>query len=736
MSRSSSKPRLGVAARVMALAIAGLASGALAQPGDGGGQAQPQRMVGRVPYEKKATRAETLAHMLGKLQPMPVKWGEFHMLGSFPFKGHRKGDLVTAWPPEAELATMGLGGAGPDLSKVYVGKNDSKAAWRKIGSIENIKVDFRMHGDPALDEQCVAYLYGTVQADAAATLEIPMGSDDGIRLWLNGRLIHDKDLPRGLDPFEDVVKMDFSAGTNHVLIKISQGVSNFEYQMMSRPPLPAEVDAALNYYLESDFPSTPEAEYYRAITIPVPKDVVLEVGGLDVLPDGRPVVCTRRGEIYIVDGAYADPPSSPKFQRFAFGLHEPLGLAVRVERRTSTDGVSADRAAVYCVQRGELTRLIDLDGDEVADEYTTISDAWGVSGNYHEFAFGPKFDRAGNAWITLNVGFCGSLGKSIAPYRGWAVRVDGAGAMQPWSDGLRSPNGIGFWTDGEAFYVDNQGDYVGTCRMTHMGKDSWAGHPASTRWRTDVKPGEMPAKRERAVLWFPYPKMGQSTADILLQQTFGAGVQTPGMKAPEFGPFEGQLFFGDQTLCLVTRGDLEQIEGVYQGACFPFRSALDCGVNRICWGQERSMFVGQTDRGWGSIGRLRYGLQRLVWTGKTPFECQTMHVKPDGFELTFTEPIDVASASDPASYAMESWTYEYFATYGSPEIERQRCQIVSATVTGPTTVRLSVQGLREGGEGFVYHLRMPGVRNKQGDKMGRGLLHADAYYTLQRLPKS
>ena len=32
-----------------------------------------------------------------------------------------------------------------------------------------------------------------------------------------------------------------------------------------------------------------------------------------------------------------------------------------------------------------------------------------------------------------------------------------------------------------------------------------------------------------------------------------------------------------------------------------------------------------------------FALERLVWTGKTPFEIHEMRAKPDGFELTFTE---------------------------------------------------------------------------------------------------
>lgn len=719
------------ARRKMMVAILTMAPLVTAQPPQS--QESP-KMVGSVPYEKQATRGATEAYMLGKIQPSPVTWGDFYLLGSFPFKGFKTNDLATVLEPESELANMQPGGPGPDLKKVYKGKGGADCAWIPLGNIESRKVDFKILKKDELTSNCIGYLYGTVTASKPVSIEVPMGSDDGLRYWLNGKLLVDKDVDRGLDPYEDRVKLDLQPGVNHVLIKITQGMGGYEYQMMTRKPLDPMADAMLNYYLDLDFPATPEAEYYRAITIPVPNDVVLEVGGLDTLPDGRPVVSTRRGEVYIVDGAYDDPPVNAKFKRFAFGLHEPLGLAVRVEKNAGKQGW-----AVYCTQRGEFTRLIDTNGDEVADEYQTVSDAWGVSGNYHEFAFGPKFDPDGNAWVTLNVGFCGSLGKSVAEYRGWAIKIKPDGSAEPWCDGLRSPNGIGFLPDGAAFYVDNQGDYVGTCRMTVLAKDSWAGHPASTRWRKDFKPDTSPADRLRATIWFPYPDMGQSTADILLAGQSGI---TPGTSIAKgsFGPFDGQLFCGDQTQCLITRVDLEKIDGHYQGACFPFRKALDCGVNRICWGRSEgltpantrgSMFVGQTDRGWGSIGRLRYGLQRIVWTGKTPFECQTMRLTPEGFELKFTEALDEATAKDAASYAMDSWTYKYYATYGSPQIEERPCKVAGVSVVDDRTVRLTIEGLRDGGEGYVHHLRMPGVKSKAG----ASLLHEDAYYTLVKRVK-
>ena len=89
-----------------------------------------------------------------------------------------------------------------------------------------------------------------------------------------------------------------------------------------------------------------------------------------------------------------------------------------------------------------MTRLVDTDGDDRADRYETYSDGWGVSGNYHEFAFGPEADGEGRLWVTLNVGFCGSLGKSIVPWRGWALIIEDDGSVTPVCGGLRSPNGL------------------------------------------------------------------------------------------------------------------------------------------------------------------------------------------------------------------------------------------------------------------------------------------------------
>jgi hypothetical protein len=390
------------------------------------------------------------------------------------------------------------------------------------------------------------------------------------------------------------------------------------------------------------------------------------------------------------------------------------------------------------VQRPELTKLVDRDGDDVADEYTTVCDQWGVSGDYHEFAFGPAKDKQGNFFVTLNVGFGGGH-QSKSPWRGWCVKITPDGKMHPFATGLRSPNGINFSPEGDLFYADNQGEWVATCKLHHIKEGQYYGHPAGLRW-VDQSPfaGKIPTKVASGMrfdglagkngvsgmppftqpcIWFPYGRMGQSASEPRWDTTGG-----------KFGPFAGQLFIGDQTKSNVMRVYLEKINGEYQGACFPFRSGGQCGINRIVFGPDGSMYIGQTNRGWGSLGGKDYGLQRIVYTGVEPFEIHSMKLTPAGFDLVFTQPVDPRLAEKLDSYSLKSFTHYYWSTYGSPEIDMRVETVAKATLgKDGKTVSLYVSGLRPG---RIYELRTDGLRNASGEPV----LHPEAYYTLNNLP--
>jgi len=457
---------------------------------------------------------------------------------------------------------------------------------------------------------------------------------------------------------------------------------------------------------------------YEIVTYPLPDDVVLEVGGIELLEDGRPIVCTRRGEVFVVDGAFTSDPADVRFTKFAEGLHEPLGLLRH-------DGW------IYTVQRSELSRMRDTNGDDRIDELETVCDAWTVSGNYHEYNFGPRLGPDGDLWITTNKPF-GSEPFGRVDWRGFALRIGLDGSMQPMSCGLRSPAGLERSPWGQLFTTDNQGEWCGASKLSLLAPGSFHGHPwglfscEKGKWTFDVPehPPDglpMPEVAERMptfqlpAVWFPYDKAGRSPSGFCWDRSEGV-----------FGPFAGQLFVGDQYAATVMRVALEEVDGHWQGAVFPFVSGLLSGVTRVRQAPDGSLLVGMSSRGWPALGRAEYGLERIVWTGETPFAIRSMSVREDGFALSFTVPLERASALERATFTMTSYTYLLHAPYGSDETDTRELDVRPSSLTEDGyALELVVDGLRAG---YVHELAIDGLTSVDG----RELDDSRVFYTLVR----
>jgi hypothetical protein len=181
----------------------------------------------------------------------------------------------------------------------------------------------------------------------------------------------------------------------------------------------------------------------------------------------------------------------------------------------------------------------------------------------------------------------------------------------------------------------------------------------------------------------------------------------------------------------VHRVFLEKVNGFYQGAVFPFLEGFGSGNIVARFAKDGSMFTGGTNRGWGSRGKSPFSFQRVNWTGQVPFEVHEMRVKPDGFELTFTQAADEKTLADVSSYTMESYTYIYQKGYGSPQVD-ETIPVITKAIPGKNgkSVILTVDGMVKGN---VHELKMPGIRRKEVDQP---LLHDVAYYTLNEIPKA
>lgn len=487
-----------------------------------------------------------------------------------------------------------------------------------------------------------------------------------------------------------------------------------------------------------------EEDYYKIMKVSSPEGTLLEVGGLALMPNGNLGVATRRGDIYIVE----NPTSTkPYFRKFAEGLHEILGLQYK-------DG------SWYCAQRGELTKITDTNQDGIADKFETVY-AWPISAHYHEYSFGPKIGSDGSFFVSGNVAFGNEewwRGESRVPYRGWIMKISPDGKMEPWATGMRSPAGLGM-IEGELFYTDNQGDYFGSGGLWHVAKGDFTGHPAGLAWTgLEGSPLKLTAEQFDAIV---DPRKTKNEAgryikpENVVDEEFITMYQVkekiPQLKLPavwlphgihgisnaepiqipkgHLGPFEGQILVGDQGQSKIMRVFLEKVNGVYQGASFDFRGGFQSGVLRMVFGSDKSLFVGETNRGWGSAGEANEGLQRMVWNNEIPFEMRTVKAMPDGFEIEFTKAVDPTSASDLASYAVQSFIYKYTPVYGSPPVNIEDNRITGVKVSEDgMRVRVVVDGLRQY---YIHKISLTGIREKE---QSHSLVHPVAYYTLNNIP--
>lgn len=445
--------------------------------------------------------------------------------------------------------------------------------------------------------------------------------------------------------------------------------------------------------------------FYSIEDVSIPETVYPEVGGLDILPNGNIVACFHRGEVMIYD------VQSETWRLFAEGLHDPLGL------------MAVSDTEVLVMQRPELTRLKDTDGDGAADEYQTVTDAFGLSGNYCEFGYGPVKDKEGNLYISLNTASNGAgiwdelrgefnengrPGRmySAVPYRGWVMKLTPEGELLPYAMGFRSPNGIGFDQKGNLFVTDNQGDWLGTSKMYHVEEGNFYGQVSSLVWKEgwDSDPLKLPvatldSMRTREAIAFPHHIFSNSPTQMV-----------PIPKG-SFGPYGGQLLVGEMNYPKLLRVMLEEVKGAFQGACINFldSAGLSKGNHRLAFSPDgKSLYVGKTAYTW--VGGK--GIQKISYQGGTPMDILNMNLTEEGFKLTFTRPLADSVGNDPEDYQFTRYYYEYHQKYGSDRMDTQPVPVTSVKVSrNRKEVFLQLEELVPG---YVYDLQVDSLTSNNG----------------------
>ena len=437
---------------------------------------------------------------------------------------------------------------------------------------------------------------------------------------------------------------------------------------------------------------------YSGMEIPPPLDrngrlQLFEPLGMDIAKDGTLVVSTRTAGVW----KFRDNT----WTQIADGLLDAMGVIIEKD----------DLSEIVVGQKPELTRLIDRDGDGVTDEYQTISDDFGFTTNYHEYLHGSAKGADGNYYVNLNLSsdesrhvfrngarWMGTTGG----YRGWALQISPDGKTVPYASGLQSPAGIGTGPDGLVYYTDNQGSYFGTSKFFLLKKDAFYGQPASlvdlpglTPDSPELKWENVQSGKEEPISLIPQSHISNSPGSPVWNLTEG-----------KFGPTDGNVFIGNQTLSTLFRLIPHEVEGHAEAAILPFRKGFPSGVMRSVFAADGSLYAGQTGRGWRSQGGNEAALVHISYD---PAEASAMlhDVTREGdvFTIAFTEPVEI----DTAKITAKSWTYVDSPTYGSPETDRRDEEVTEAKVSSDRkSVSFRLENIPVGGRILSFKIPVAG----------------------------
>jgi cytochrome c len=561
---------------------------------------------------------------------------------------------------------------------------------------------------------------GYIYLDKDDNILFQLSSDDGSRMWIDGRQLIDNDGNHGMDPKEAEVAL--RAGYHALRIDYFQGGGgrgiSLKWARFGDPGLKVISETQFTHRRSDDLAGavalggastampgdgTPLADVHPSYDLSQarPDEFLAKVAGMDFLPDGRLLVSTwdAMGAVYALENVQSGDPKKIKIKMIARGLAEPLGLKV----------VGKD---IYVLQKQELTKLVDKDGDEVIDEYQCFAKGWKASANFHEFAFGlaHKGDYLYAALATAILPGGASARPQIVD-RGKVVQISlKDGSIEFIARGLRTPDGIGIGPDGELFVTDNQGDWLPSSKLLHIRPGAFFNSYTVDSAAVAQLPVQQP------VAWLPQDEIGNSpTQPAVLND----------------GPYQNQIIFGDVCYGGLQRVFMEKIDGNYQGTVFKFTQGLEGGTHRLAWGPDGALYIGMIGNpgNWSQQDKLWYGLQRMKYNGQSTFEMLAVRAKTNGVEIEFTEPLREGDGWDPAHYEIRQWWYKPTVNYGGPKLDEENLVARSASVSADRKkVFVEIPGIKPG---HVVYIRL---KNLPVSDLGHGLWTTDTWYTMNAIP--
>ena len=361
------------------------------------------------------------------------------------------------------------------------------------------------------------------------------------------------------------------------------------------------------------------------ITVPHenPFHALMFTAGHDFFSNGDAAVCTVHGDVWRVSGL-DETLEGVRWQRYATGLYQPLGLRVVNDR-------------VHVLGRDQITRLVDSNADGEADHYEVFNNDLMIGGGGHSYATSLETDAQGRFYFMR----CAE----DTPHGGVALRVDKDGSkLEVLSTGFRNPNGMGVGPDGTVTAADQQGDWVPETRLDVLRPGGFYG------FMPMHKRAEAPQTFDAPLCWIPRA----------LDNSAGGQAWVPDGKWGALGGQMLHLSYGRCTWMMVLRDGAN-------GAVVPLPGKFLSGAMRGRFSPRDGHFYVSGLRGWQTAAVRDGCLQRVRHTGEPLHLPVATRVSADGIRITFNTPLDKKAAVDAGNWALEQWNYRWSSTYGSKD---------------------------------------------------------------------
>ncbi|TWT34435.1 DUF6797 domain-containing protein [Blastopirellula retiformator] len=546
------------------------------------------------------------------------------------------------------------------------------------------------HGDQVV----VSYTVGDAPILESHSIATPTTEDDGVA-WIRtlnvGR--SSRDLTMRIAPSAQIVARLVGGGAlsieeldSYQVVKIAASATPVDFQVAMMPKEDADILRAWKPGATADLTSVTKggpAKWNEEFEVkneplssdgPLAVDVLrrptssswncrLQLSGLDFLPDGRMVVCSWGGDVWIISDFRKG--SSAKWRRIASGLFQPLGIKTVGEK-------------IFVGCRDQIVQLHDLNGDGEVDFYENFNSDHQVTEHFHEFAMGLQVDEAGNFYYAKSARHALD---SLVPHHGTLLKVTADGEeTKIIAHGFRAANGVCINPDGSFFVTDQEGHWTPMNRINRVVSGGFYGNMYGYGAPEDSGDDAM----EMPLCW-PNRSFDRSPAELLW------------LDDDRWGPLAGSLVslsYGYGRIFVVPH---ENVDGVWQGGMcrlpipdFPtgiMRARIDpqtgdlytCGL--FAWASNQSDSPG--------------GLYRVRPTGEPLHLPVGLKANLHGITITFTEPIQKQAAEDPANYLIEAWGLKRSARYGSDQYDRHDLPVKSAALSADgKSVTLTIPDLK------------------------------------------